>query len=160
MELVILIGLQASGKSTFARSTFSNYEYVSKDAMRNARNKDRKQEVLIRESLEQGISVIVDNTNPSVVDRAKLISLGREYGSLIIGYYFESKLKQCLERNRQRDGANCVPDVALYSTAGKLEIPAFAEGFDQLYYVRPGLEAGDFVVEGWQEDQDNENESS
>jgi predicted kinase len=153
MEMIILIGLQASGKSTFARARFANHAYISKDAMRNVRNKARRQEKLIRQAFEQGQSVVVDNTNPSVADRAPLIALGREYGARVIGYYFASHLKECLERNRQREGTACVPDVALYTTGRKLELPTYTEGFDQLYYVELNPEQQGFIISEWQEDQ-------
>src|SRR5690242_6814545 len=64
MELVILIGLQASGKSTFARTRFGEtYRYVSKDLLKNNSNPARRQRQLIEEALQQGLSVVVDNTN-------------------------------------------------------------------------------------------------
>jgi len=48
MDLIILIDLQASGKSTFARVRFAGAVYVSKDLMRNVRNKGRRQETIKR----------------------------------------------------------------------------------------------------------------
>lgn len=39
-----------------------------------------------------------------------------------------------MKRNKQR--TNGVPDVAILSTAKRLERPTYAEGFDQLWYVR------------------------
>jgi len=152
IDLIILIGLQASGKSTFAQSRFADYVYVSKDAMRNVRNKARRQEAMIRRAFEEGRSVVVDNTNPSVEVRAELVALGREFGARIIGYYFASPLKDCLARNRQREGTTCVPDVALYTTRRSLQTPSFAEGFDALYYVTIDVEQQNFTVAEWQED--------
>ena len=66
MELVIMIGLQASGKTTFARSRFGEtYRYVSKDLLKNNGRPARRQRQLIEEALQQGLSVVVDNTNPT-----------------------------------------------------------------------------------------------
>src|SRR5919199_4991024 len=113
MELVIFIGLQASGKSTFFRKHFAaTHEHVSKDLMRNNKNPNRRQTQLIEVALQAGRSVVVDNTNPTVEDRASLIQLGHTYGAQIIGYYFKSQVKHCLERNQQRFGKDQVPDVA------------------------------------------------
>lgn len=154
MELIILIGLQATGKSTFARSRFADCVYVSKDAMRNVRNKGRRQEGMIRGALAHGLSVVVDNTNPSVAERAALIALGREYGARVIGYYFASMLEDCLARNRGRAGAECVPDVALYVTRHKLAAPSYAEGFDVLYYVEIDPQRREFIVSAWREGTD------
>ncbi len=87
MQLVIFIGLQASGKSTFFRQRFAvTHEHVSKDLMRNNKNRTRRQTQLIESALQAGHSVVVDNTNPTVEDRASLIQLGSLYGAEIIGY--------------------------------------------------------------------------
>lgn len=43
-ELAVLVGLQASGKSTFVASRFAaTHTVVSKDLMRSARHKERRQ---------------------------------------------------------------------------------------------------------------------
>jgi predicted kinase len=101
MKLVIFIGLQASGKSTFFRNYLAaTHILVSKDLMRNNRNRARRQAQLVEAALQAEHSVVVDNTNPTVEDRASLIELGNQYGVRIVGYYFESNLKDCLERNQ------------------------------------------------------------
>lgn len=153
MEMIIFIGLQASGKSTFFRTHFATtHEYISKDRMRNVRRPGLRQAQLIEEALQAQRSVVIDNTNPTVEDRASLINLGRMYGAEIVGYYFESQVSRCLERNRLRQGKERVPDVAIYVTAKKLVRPSYAEGFDRLFYVRM---AGDsrFEVHPWKEDE-------
>jgi predicted kinase len=149
MELVIFIGLQGAGKSSFYKDRFADsHSYVSKDRLRNNRRPARRQLELIGEALQAGRSVVVDNTNPTVHDRAELIELGRRHGVTITGYYFESRLEECLERNRQRAGKERVPDVALYTVAKKLERPSTAEGFDRLFYVRLAGEQN-FEVLNW-----------
>jgi predicted kinase len=149
MELVIFIGLQASGKSTFFRAHFATtHEHVSKDLMRNNKNRARRQAQLIEAALQAGRSVVVDNTNPTLEDRASLIQLGKTYGSQIIGYYFESHVSSCRKRNQQRVGKAQVPDVAIYSTIKKLVQPTYAEGFDQLFYVRIAGQSA-FEVRPW-----------
>ena len=54
MECVILIGLPASGKSTFFRERFAGtHDHISKDLLRNNRRPQRRQEQLIEESLAE-----------------------------------------------------------------------------------------------------------
>jgi predicted kinase len=66
VDVVILIGLQASGKTTFYRQRLAaDHPHVSKDAFPNARNRQRRQMRLIHDALAAGRSVAVDNTNPS-----------------------------------------------------------------------------------------------
>ena len=137
VELVIFAGLQASGKSTFFRERFAaTHDHVSKDLLRNNKNPNRRQAQLIEASLRIGSSVVVDNTNPTVEDRRTLIELGREFGAKIVGYYFDSTVRQCIERNRRRAGIARVPDVATYATARRLAPPVYPEGFDELHRVR------------------------
>ena len=135
-ELVIFVGLQASGKSAFFRERFAaTHELVSKDLFRN-KNPNRRQAQLIEAALRTGSSVVVDNTNPSVEDRRPLIELGRELGAKIVGYYFESTVRQSVGRNRRREGKAQVPDVAIFATAKRLATPTYPEGFDELFRAR------------------------
>jgi predicted kinase len=151
-ELVIFVGLQGSGKSTFYRTHFADsHVLVSRDSFPNNRNPARRQRQLIEEALGAGRSVIVDNTNPTLEDRAELISLARAFGATVVAYYFESRLADCLDRNRQRPGKGSVPVVALYATRKRLCRPSPAEGYDRLYYVRV-LGAGRFDVQDWNEE--------
>jgi predicted kinase len=134
--LIIFVGLPASGKTTYYRSHFADtHVHVSKDLMPNARRRDDRQEQAITDALESGRSAVVDNTNPSPVVRAPLIALGRQHGARIIAYYFETAVKDCLVRNRQREGKARVPDVAIFVTSKKLVPPAVSEGFDEVHVV-------------------------
>lgn len=136
MECVILIGLPASGKSTFFRERFAGtHDHVSKDLLRNNRRPQRRQEQLIAESLSAGRSVVVDNTNPSAGVRAPLIDAARKHGAEVVGYFFISDARDALRRNRTRDGRERVPDVAIFTVRKHLQPPTPAEGFDRLYAV-------------------------
>jgi predicted kinase len=136
-ELVIFVGLQASGKSTFFRERFARtHHLVSKDLIRHNKNRNRRQAQLIEAALRTGSSVVVDNTNPTVEVRRPLIELGRELGARIVGYYFETSVRQCIGRNRRRTGKDQVPDVAIFATAKKLVPPFYSEGFDELHRTR------------------------
>jgi predicted kinase len=139
MELIILIGLQASGKSTLYRTRFADsHELISKDMLRSSKNKNKNQKQLerIEKALQERCSVVVDNTNITVQDRLPLIEVGRRYNATITGYYFQPHILSSRTRNKQREGKAQVPEKAIFITAHKLEPPSYAEGFDRLYYVR------------------------
>jgi len=136
-ELVILVGLQASGKSTFFSERFAaTHEHVSKDLFRNNRNRNRRQGQLVEAALRSGRPVVVDNTNPTVEDRRPLIEIGRRFGARVVGYHFDSGVRECLARNAGREGRARVPDVAIFATAKRLVPPSRDEGLDELYCVR------------------------
>jgi predicted kinase len=139
MELVILIGLQAAGKSTFYQSQLaSTHEVVSKDRLNSskARNKELRQRERIEAAFAEGKSIVVDNTNITAQERQPLIELAHQYSTQVIGYYFEPDVKASRERNQQRAGKAQVPDRVIFITAHRLAPPSYDEGFDALYNVR------------------------
>jgi len=135
-QLVIFVGLQAAGKSSFFRERFaSTHAHVSKDLMpRAARDKESRQLAQVEQALLIGQPVVVDNTNPRAADRAPLIELARRYEARVVGYFFEPGIQDSLRRNAAREPQ--VPKVAIFTTAKKLQPPSFEEGFDEIHHVR------------------------
>jgi len=59
VELIVFVGLQASGKSTLFRERFAGtYQHVSKDLFPHNRKKNRRQEQLLYAALSAGPSVV------------------------------------------------------------------------------------------------------
>ena len=140
---VILMGIQASGKSTFCKTYLQNLVRINLDTLRT-RCRERQ---LLEDCFEKGLSFAVDNTNPTKQDRERYISAAKQHGYEIIGCFFQSKVQDCIARNRQRRGAAQVPDMAIAATSNKLELPSLEEGFDKLYFV--GLNETEFLIEEW-----------
>lgn len=136
LELAILIGLQASGKSTFRRRFLGDYVVVSKDDFRNARNRQRRQMRLVNEALAVGRCVVVDNTNPSRHEWEPLLEAAHAHAAAAVGYWFPPDLSGALARNAARRDRDRVPDVGLYATLKRLRRPQLSDGFDRLYEVR------------------------
>ncbi len=135
-ELVIFVGLQGSGKTTWYREHLAaTHVHVSKDLMPNARNREERQMQQIEKALAAGHSVVVDNTNPTAAVRVPLIAAGRRFGARVIAMYFESTVAQVLVRNRGRQGKGRVPDVAIFATKKKLVSPHVDEGFDEVIVI-------------------------
>jgi predicted kinase len=147
LQCVLLIGLPASGKTTFYQRRFADsYEHISKDLWPNISNKDRRQAELMRQALSAGRSVVIDNTNTTLGDRAPVIAIARELGARVIGYYFATTTREAVGRNRGREGKARVPDVAIFTRAKRLAVPSVDEGFDELYLVAIDPD-GDFTVQ-------------
>lgn len=135
-EVCVLIGLQASGKSTFCRQALAGtHVRVSKDDFRNARRRQDRQMRLIEEALAAGRSVVVDNTNPSAQEWAPLVAAARRHGVRVVAYWFAPDLAGSLERNGARTGRARVPEVGVRATARRLARPGAADGFDQVRLV-------------------------
>lgn len=151
METVILIGLQATGKSSFYRAMFQKtHDQISKDLLPK-KKKQVRQERLLSEALAAGRSVVIDNTNATRADRAAIIAPAKAAGAAITGYYFESKIDVSLERNETRSGRAKVPKIAILGTAKRLERPKMGEGFDSLFHVTLAG-AGRFRISAWIEE--------
>jgi predicted kinase len=148
MDLIIMIGLQASGKSSFCKRFADTHEIISKDLFPNAKHPQRRQTRMLESALASGKSVVIDNTNPEVMDRKPLIELGRAACADVIGYYLESKVSESLQRNAQRPEKKRVPEVAIFSTIKRLTRPSLQEGFDRLFHVRMAPE-DTFLIQEW-----------
>ncbi len=145
MELILFIGIQASGKSTFFQKRYAESHVRINLDMLNTR---RKETMLLNCCLEMPQPCVIDNTNPRVLDRKPYIEAAKEKGIAVKGLYFRSSLHECLERNRLREGKARIPDSGIRATQHRLELPDLQEGFDQLAYVSIDA-AGEFVVKPW-----------
>ena len=146
VECVILVGLPASGKSTFYQQRFAGtHVHISKDLWPKSADKPSRQARELNAALAAGRSVVVDNTSPAIADRAVIIAAARAHGARVVGYYFEATTREAVGRNRGREGKARVPDVAVFTTAKRMVVPSMSEGFDELFRVSitPG---GGFAV--------------
>jgi len=146
MNGIIFIGLQASGKSSFFLQQFYKTHLRLNMDMLKTRNRER---ILFNACLESKQPCVIDNTNPTKLERTKYISALKDHKFVVIGYYFKSNIKDCIARNKLRNGKEIVPDVGIKSTHSKLEIPEYCEGFDVLYYVE--IESNRFLIKEWKQ---------
>ena len=130
-RIVIMIGLQGSGKSEFCRRYLKDWERVNLDTLKTR----HREKLAILQCHEAGRDYVVDNTNPTREDRARYIAAAKEAGYRVIGYYMQSVLRECIARNDRREGRERVPAKAIAMTSNRLELPRYDEGFDELYYV-------------------------
>ncbi|WP_308406664.1 ATP-binding protein [Streptomyces sp. AC555_RSS877] len=137
-EVVVLVGLQASGKTTFyERCLKGRFALVSKDLFpRGARRKQDRQMRLVEEALAAGLSVAVDNTNPSPEDWRPLVDAGHARGATVTAYWFPPDLAESLRRNAARMGRARVPEIGVLATMKRLRRPSRDEGFDAVFDVR------------------------
>ena len=156
MEVVIFIGIQAVGKSTFYKEKFFKTHIRINLDMLQSRNREWK---IYEACLEAQQPVVIDNTNTTLKSRQRYIEPAKERGIRVIGYYFQSKIKEAIWRNNQRSGKERIPEDGVRAAYNRLVIPSYDEGFDQLYYVY--IDANDnFVVNEWGNENSTEPEGS
>lgn len=132
-ECVILVGLPGAGKTTLYQSRYADtHRHISKDLLGRVSNKPKRQALLIDQSLAEGVSFVVDNTNATRAERAVIIAAAKRAGARVVCCYVEASTREAVARNRARTGMARVPDVAIFTVARRLEPPTVDEGFDAL----------------------------
>ena len=142
---VLLIGVPASGKSSFYRARFADtHVRINRDMLGTAHRVR-----LLRDACLAGrISFVLDNTNVTIRGRLEHIEAARAGGFRVEGYFLESRGPECADRNRTREERQQVPDSAIREMSARLELPSMEEGFDGLFLVRL-VSAGEFDVREW-----------
>ena len=133
-----MVGLQGSGKSTWVGENLAaGHTVVSKDHWPNARRREARQQRVVAELLAEGRSVVVDNTDPGVEERAPLIAAARAAGVPVRAVWVDTPVDVCVARNAARGGRARVPEVGFFATVRRLVPPTPDEGFDRVDVVRP-----------------------
>ena len=147
MELILFIGIQATGKSSFYIERFyRTHVRINLDMLKTR----FREQLLLKACIEGKTKCVVDNTNLSREERVRYITQAKQAGFTIIGYFFQSRVADALQRNSQRTGDQRVPDKAIHGASGRLELPSRHEGYDQLHFVRLNPD-NTFTVEEWKE---------
>ena len=148
MELVLFIGIQATGKSSFYRERFfRSHVRINGDMLKTR----RREELLVKACLEGKTSFVVDKMNLTRAERARYIGPAKTAGFKVAGYFLQSQLATALQRNAGRSEPERIPEGGLRAACAKLELPARDEGFDELFFVKMDGKGG-FTVEDWKDE--------
>ncbi len=121
MRLLMLKGLPASGKTTFAKKLVSgdihdygqNWVRVNKDDMRAmlhngkwSREREKKilelRDQIISDALFNGQNVVVDDTNFAPKHEEQLQKIARKHGAIFLVKMFDTPIETCIKRDLQR----------------------------------------------------------
>ncbi|MFW2178052.1 MULTISPECIES: AAA family ATPase [unclassified Moraxella] len=133
MQLIIFIGLQGSGKSTFYKQHLVDSHIRLNGDMLKTKHRET---LLFHACLTSKTPTVIDKTNATIAERQPLIALAKQQHFNVIAYYFDVPFAIALAQNNHREGKAKVPEVGVKSTAKKLQPPQFSEGFDQIFYVK------------------------
>ena len=149
MELVLFIGIPATGKSSFYRERFFRTHVRLNFDMLKSRHRAG---LLLKACFEGKTKLVVDNTNLTREERASYITPAKAAGFRVIGYFFRSRVGEALARNALRAPEERVPAAGIHGASGRLVLPSYEEGFERLYFVRMNEPQG-FLVEDWKPDR-------
>jgi predicted kinase len=159
--LYVVMGAQASGKSTWIRENLSALDIVSPDLYGDLlpgerwwNNDDEPFYVTAAKAwawawqqfgfaLQRGKDFIFEATLPTKIARSPLINVAKAFGYEVVCIYNVESLQTLLERNQARTPA--VPPEAIARTYLAQEEPEFAEGWDSITIPNSNLEK-DYVV--------------
>lgn len=148
-KLVMLKGLPASGKSTYAKELVKQgYKRVNKDDLRamidNGKWSNKNEEIVksIQESMvhtfiDRGYNVVVDDTNFAYEDKWKGIASYLEADFEI--KYFDTPVQECIKRDMFRGdktvGADVIQGMYRKYIEPHLKKPEFVRGAPYCYIV-------------------------
>lgn len=135
-EVVVMVGFPASGKTTIAKRYFVdqlNYVHINRDTLKDAKRCIKA----ARDALEQGKSVIVDNTTPDVASRKPYIDMAKELNVPSRCLWMQTSIDLSKHLNMMREveskGARKhVPNVAYNVFNKKFVQPRKEEGFSKV----------------------------
>ena len=107
--IYIMIGCQASGKSTWAR----------------------------RKCAEDGAAIIFDAILVKQTERVPILRAAAHHEVLAVAVWFQTPLQVCLQRNTARRVDEAVNEQGLRNVFNALEPPQLSEGFLRVVEVKP-----------------------
>jgi len=128
MEVVILVGIAGSGKTTVCKKLFPHHKHISLDEIkRHNRTKEYK---LIEQNLQQENSIVIDDTNLTRFIRKSHIRRVKKYNPHISAVFLDYSIQRIQMQNSKRKRQ--LPDHVLFRMKKQLEPPSYDEGFDYI----------------------------
>lgn len=155
MRLIILVGLPASGKSTWAQK--NGWPTLSSDAVRTLLTGDvahqgvnrlvfRILRQLTAARAEAGMGVTcIDSTALTIWERRCWVRFAQLHDCTVEAVYFDVPLEECKRRNAGRE--RVVPDYAMDLMAARLQPPDLGEGLHRITVVGVSSAASSSVAE-------------
>ncbi|KAG1880341.1 hypothetical protein C8R48DRAFT_767138 [Suillus tomentosus] len=140
--MLILVGLVASGKSTFAQALehhFPQFRRCNQDELGTR----QRVESLAHRALREGLSPCIDRCNFDAIQRSHWINIARQFpGTSISVIVFDTPYQVCSARLQERSSHPTIKDPQqgqsiLARFASDLQFPQPTEGHDHILYLKP-----------------------
>ena len=142
--LKVMIGLPRSGKSTWIRYNKTNEVIVSADDLRyivygqrfwadGEPNMWAIRGMMLKCLMQQGVDLIIDETNTTKERRKPILKMAQEYGYCVTGYVIMTDEKECISRAIEEQQPNLIGVIERMSK--QFQQPEINEGFERLIFI-------------------------
>jgi predicted kinase len=157
LDIVLICGLPACGKSQFAKTHFKSQDFkrINRKEIRRllyemtnfedpwsekefssvdeglVKQIERK---LLENLLQNDQKILVDNTSVSIASRKSYIQLASQFKKSIGVVFMNTPVQTCMERNRKK--TDPVPERIISNLAAAIELPDSREGFKEIAVIK------------------------
>ena len=143
-DLIMLVGIPASGKSSYAKEHYKDYKIYSSDELReklfnDVNDQTHNDELFeyihtnIIKDLQDGNNVVYDATNIYSKNRKEFLNKLSDIDCNKVCDVFNVDVHKCKLRNSTRERK--VPEEVIERMYNKMEIPSIVEGFDIIHFI-------------------------
>ena len=125
-EVIIMVGMPGSGKSTFCSKKLPSYKLICGDKFKTQPKMIKEAEKYIKKK-----SIIFDGTNGTSKKRKVYIDYAIKNDRNVKCIWINTDTEKCIEqiKKRKTEGGHYVPKIALYTFKKYFETPNESEGF-------------------------------
>lgn len=106
-----MVGSPGSGKSHFAKNYLKEYAYVNRDTLGSW----QKCIIAVQQYLNQGKSIVVDNTNPDSASRQRYIEIAKKHNVPVRCFVMTTSIEHAKHNNKvyQKLTHHCVKELCV-----------------------------------------------
>ncbi len=153
-NLILMIGAQGSGKTTYCKRKLKSYTRISQDDMGKKRHIE-----IFHKAIKRGDDIVIDRINHTSKQRRRYVEYARGWGYRIKFIWLDYDKITCLQRMGNADRADhptIAPDANHYEILmhffSKFETPSSNE-YDELERIEKRVYADVYDIRGFIKDQ-------